>query len=179
MKCDFMKKILRIVFVVCSLNILALNPGCKKFDEDPELIHLRTVRHRIEGLKTISQHTIGNTDLNPYWQQRFGDFYIDFTLNNYNSHSSSSGYKLKVYQKGTNDLLCNGEWYFTESDYITFYFNCLDTIQETTWPDRIHGGSGYIIRLSNKEMWLRVDGIQNDLQEGLQVQEVRFTDYEK
>jgi hypothetical protein len=158
--------------------ISTLCASCKKFDEDPELIHLRTVRHRIEGLKVIESHTIGNTDVNAYWHERFGDFYLDFTLYDYNPHSGE-GYKLMVFDKATNTKICDGIWSFRGSRAIVFYFDCLASDTSTSWPLRIHGAGGNILKLSNKDLWLHSEGIIPELVASPVVQEIKIVQYKK
>lgn len=169
-------KIHASILLLLLISTLLL-PGCKKFEEDDEWIHLRTVKQRIEGQKEIIEHTIGITDVLAHWKKHFGDFYVYFSLEDYNSNKSGEGYKLKVFQKESDILLCSGQWGFWGGSAIVFYFDCLDAYSSQSWPDRIHGASGYIIKLSNRELWLKSEEIYNDIQQSNSTQIIKFVQY--
>jgi hypothetical protein len=172
------KKLILFTLITC----IALTWSCKKYEDDTYWFTLRTVRQRIEGKKEMVMYNFGNIDLMPQWHNRLGDFYLDFTTEKYNPHSSAAGFKLMAYNKASDSLVCEGQWWFSSDKYIPFHLDCLDDYSTLPLPKNIRGGEGKIVKLSNKEMWLKGEGYDPaqgwDPQIGIPTPvEIRFVQY--
>jgi hypothetical protein len=170
---------LRLVTSIMLLCMGFVFSGCKKFEEDDEWIHFRTVKKRIEGLKELTMHQLGPMDLLPYWHSRFGDFYLDLTLISYHPYKKGHGYQVMVYNKTSDSLICEGQWGFMGSERIFIHFDCLDTITSLDFPDRVNEIPGTIVKLSNTEMWLKNYSQWLDSLNPNVTREVRFKEYKK
>jgi hypothetical protein len=65
-----------LTYILIGICLTISIQSCKKYEDDTEFVHFRTVRQRIEGYKVLTMHRFGSYDLMPYWHSRFGDFYI-------------------------------------------------------------------------------------------------------
>ena len=174
-----MKNKFHFLLAFTGIIILCMNLQCKKFEEDDEWIHFRTVKKRIEGLKELTMHQLGPTDLLPYWHSRFGNFYMNLTLDSYHPYKKGYGYQVKVYDKASDNLICEGQWGFSGKGNIFIHFDCLDTITSLAFPDRLNEIAGTIVKLSNTEMWFKnysqwLDSLNTNV-----TWEVRFKEYKK
>jgi hypothetical protein len=168
---------LRLLSGILLASICLVFASCKKFEEDDEWIHFRTVKKRIEGKKELVLHIKGPTDMLPYWHARFGEFYLNFTLDSYNPHKKGYGYQLKVVDKKTDNIICNGQWGFLGAD-VFIEFVCLYSDTSKSFPNNIQGISYPLVKLSNTEMWMRADSSwHSGLKKTVGLTEARFQAY--
>lgn len=147
---------LRLLSIILLASICLVFDSCKKFEEDEEWIHFRTVKKRIEGKKELISHTLGSeTDLIPYWNSRFGEFYLDFTLIQKNSNQKGDGYILNVYDKVNDVLLCSGRWGKIYDDQFYLEFECLFSDTTQSFPQSVSSIGGSIVKLSNSDLRIK------------------------
>jgi hypothetical protein len=172
-----MKSKHNLLISLIGILLMCVHLQCKKFEEDDEWIHFRTVKKRIEGLKELTMHQLGPTDLLPYWHSRFGDFYLDLTLFPYNPNNKGDGYKVRVYHKASDSLICEGQWGLGGG--FSIHFDCLDSDTSTSYPNKIHGIYSRIVKLSNSELWLRWYPSWNYILKMMVTEEIRLIEYKK
>lgn len=140
--------------IIFSFTILFVLQGCKKYDDDKQLIHFRTVPQRITGKREIKTFRWNNIDLLSVMQKRYGDFYVEFSYDDPNNITPVFGRRFNVYQKKTDSLLCDGTWGFRGVDrrYIFIGSKCIGSDTSSLFPEYVDDLSGTIVKLSNKEL---------------------------
>lgn len=143
-----------MLFRTLILVFILQFPSCTKFEADGELIHFRSTKKRIEGVKRITVWKIGDYDMLQYFKSKFGDFTLTFSLSSLDQAPKGSGFNL--YVRNSDSLLCQGAWWFNQQiDEIGFAFGKCNKDTTNTFPGIIQGALGEIVKLNNKEMWLR------------------------
>lgn len=142
------------LFQVLIWSIILQCLSCTKFEADTELIHFRSTKKRIEGLKKITVWKIGDYDMLQYFKSKFGEFTLDFSLSSLDQAPKGSGFNLTV--RNSDSTLCKGAWWFNQTvDEIGFSFRKCNKDTTNMFPGIIQGAIGQIVKLNNKEMWLR------------------------
>lgn len=150
-------KLLRFLLMILTVVVIGRVQGCKKYDDDKQLIHFRTVHQRITGKREIKVFKWNNMDMLPYLHARFGEFYVEFSYDDPIGISPVFGRAFTVYQKQTDNPLCNGTWGFRDVSkrYIFINCKCIESDLSSIYPDYIDDLYGTIVKLSNKELILR------------------------
>jgi hypothetical protein len=171
----------QLMYIIIGINIFFIYQSCKKYEEDTELIHFRTFKQRIEGYKVLTMHNIGTSDLLPYWNSRFGDFYIYLGKNCASESVGIENYcygaAVEVYDKKSDSLICKGLWTFSSKESIGISFDCLTNDTTKKFPYSIHGIGGPIVKLSNKDIWFRSDLCWHDSLKMFVPMEIRLARY--
>jgi hypothetical protein len=134
---------------------------CKKFEDDPELIHLKTVKKRITGYKVLEEDYVGSYGMLHHWEKKFGACYLHFTAEPYRHDTTGYGYRMFIRKQATNEEVCEGEWGFKTSEAIFWRLDCFDAQKSRFFPNRLFSWSGNITRLSDSEMWMEGEAIDS------------------
>ncbi|MCC6767603.1 MAG: hypothetical protein IT240_01045 [Bacteroidia bacterium] len=158
------------------LSILFTGLQCQKFEEDTELVHLKSVKKRIAGYKVIEEDLMGSYDMQSTWRKSFGEFYFHFTTEPYRPDTTGYGYNMFIRSQATNETICKGEWGFKSSVSIYWRLDCFDAKKSRFYPNRLYSPQINIIRLSDKEMWMEgqaQDSLKNWVSRSIRLKELR------
>lgn len=170
-----MNKKSRNTLWIALMALLITGLQCQKFEDDPEWIHLKSVKKRVVGYKELEQDMAGSFDMMDNWKRSFGDFYLHFTSEAYRPDTTGFGYRMFLRKKGTNDNICSGEWGFKGSETIYWRLDCFDQRKSRFFPNRMYSWEAQISRLSDKEMW--VAGSDLDSTKTPVKRNIRFKEY--
>lgn len=172
-----------LVYISVTVGLTLPFHSCKKYEDDTELIHFSTVKQRIEGYKILTMHKKGPSNLLPYWHSRFGDFYIYLGKKCASESPGIENYcygmAVKVYDKKTDSLICEGLWEYVSKKLIYIHFDCLQNDTTTKFPNYIHGIGGPIVKLSTNDLWFRSDESWHDSLKASVPMEIRLAKYSK